>query len=84
MICCAIGLFLIAQWLAWFRALRQTLARWRWAIGAGLLVVTAQTFAFAWHWWPADSVTEVGHHDVSLLLASSPLCGKESGQQTRR
>ncbi len=75
MICCAIGLFLIAQWLAWYRAARTLLLRWRWPIVAGLLLVGAQTSAFAWHLWQPDPFEQMSPQQLSEQLAAGPLCG---------
>lgn len=75
MICCAIGLLLIAQWLSWYRAARRMLVRWRWLMVAGLLLVGAQTSAFAWHLWQPEPFEQMGPAQLAVLAASGPLCG---------
>ncbi|MDF1629885.1 MAG: hypothetical protein P1U78_08830 [Alcanivoracaceae bacterium] len=76
MICCAIGLLLIAQWLAWFRAARRVLVRWRWLIVASMLLVGVQTSAFAWHLWqPQPSFEEITAEQLADRFAAGPLCG---------
>lgn len=76
MICCAVGLFLIAQWLAWYRTAKQFLTRWRRPLMAALLLLGLQTSAFAWHLWqPALDFEQLGPDDVAQLALAGPLCG---------
>lgn len=75
MICCAIGLFLIAQWLAWYRTAKNFLTRWRRPLMAALLLLGVQTSAFAWHLWqPQPAFEDLGPEDVYQLALAQSLC----------
>lgn len=66
MACCALFIFVIAQWVMLWRRFRAALGRFRLVLAAALVVVVGQGVALAANW---TAVEESVHEAVTVALS---------------